>query len=66
MGIIAGEATTPLPIAVALGGVFNEVLPQEIVFIIGIQDSCLRAKQSNPSLPAAIKMIDSSGCSGSL
>ena len=65
MGIIVGEATTPLSITVALGGVC-EVPPQEIGFIIGIQDGCFRANQSHPSLPAAITMIASRGCSGSL
>ena len=65
MGIIVGEVTMPLSIAVALGEVF-EVPLQEIVSIIGIQDDCLRANQSHPSLPTAIKMIASSGCSGSL
>jgi hypothetical protein len=65
MGIIVGEATTPLPSVVALGEAF-EVPPQEIVSIIGLQDDWVRANQSNPSLPAAIKMIANSGCSGSL
>jgi hypothetical protein len=65
MGIIVSEATTLLPTAVALGEGCEMPL-HEIVAMIGIQDSCFRAHQPHPSLPAATTTTASSGCSGSL